>query len=1012
MRKPLVLVFAIAVCVYAVGVVLYSQGGTDIGVLCAFGVEVEKVDESQVLVGGTWHGEMPHDGDRLHSIAGRPISSWSDYLQTLASLKNSSVFPRLSLDDGGTAIGRAAREPCVVERGGDEYVRIEFSRAGDAGDAPRRYAWCRLTPPSSSLLAHSLVFFLLKMTLFLIVTVALWKRPQDRALSRFFVLCAVTICAYMGGYHWLRIGTAPPLVLVFMICAVLLPVVCLHFYLTFPRPKRFVDTHPRITLLGLYGPSTLVLAVMLTTYLAVYRATHFGDDHDLVRRLHRVLINVVYVALALAPLLFLGCVVSLGHSFVTTEPGSRERNQVKWILTGAIAATIPIAYALYLAVTETERFGLGGAATPMFAVSLCFTLAYGIAISRYGLMDVDKVLNWGIISIGVSVAAGFVYSLLVFLGTLLIGSQFEPHSPFRQAAWVSITALLLLLVLDLIRWQIRKATDRRLHRERYHLEKTLRRMSEAVQQLVDQPTLCRRLLQALEELLSFQSGAIFVRTGDSPQFRLATHVGVLPSAELPSSAPLVEAFQQSPLVRVRRGPEPQPELAQRQLQSLHGEIALPLRHEGALLAVLLVGPRAQGDYDVEELHLLTTFAQLAALALHGAQGHQTIDGLNQELRTKVEKISEQQRRIVMLQNQLLRQSLPGGPTLTDDPMSEPAAAAASPSQPPVASDIVGSSPIVQQLLHTARKVAASPSAVLIRGESGTGKELLARTLHDNSPRAKGPFVKVHCAALSSNLLESELFGHVKGAFTGAHKDKIGRFELAHGGTLFLDEIGDISLEVQTKLLRVLQEMTFERVGSSEPIQVDVRLVAATHQDLEKLMRQGRFREDLFYRMNVITIRTPPLRERREDIYELALHFLRIYRERSGKRITEIDEETLETLKAYDWPGNIRELENVIERAVVLADGAALTMQELPEELVRAVERRESRVPRNGTDGAEHLVAPEPEWSAQWEERERERLTQALQAAQGNKTRAAKTLGMPRSTFVSKLEKHGLLTVRR
>ena len=195
-----------------------------------------------------------------------------------------------------------------------------------------------------------------------------------------------------------------------------------------------------------------------------------------------------------------------------------------------------------------------------------------------------------------------------------------------------------------------------------------------------------------------------------------------------------------------------------------------------------------------------------------------------------------------------------------------------------------------------------------------------------------PFVKVHCAALSQNLLESELFGHVKGAFTGADRDRVGRFEQANGGTLFLDEIGDINLEVQTKLLRVLQEMAFERVGSSQPINVDVRIVAATHQDLEALIQAGRFREDLFYRLNVIPLETPALRNRREDIFELAVFFLNRHAERAGKSLTHIEPEAVELLMAYDWPGNIRELENVIERAVILADGPALSVDDLPQEV--------------------------------------------------------------------------------
>ena len=240
--------------------------------------------------------------------------------------------------------------------------------------------------------------------------------------------------------------------------------------------------------------------------------------------------------------------------------------------------------------------------------------------------------------------------------------------------------------------------------------------------------------------------------------------------------------------------------------------------------------------------------------------------------------------------------------------------------------IKGSSPAIRAMIAMARKVAASPSAVLIRGESGTGKELLAAAIHAASPRAARPFVKVHCAALSQNLLESELFGHVKGAFTGADRDRVGRFEQANGGTLFLDEIGDINLEVQTKLLRVLQEMSFERVGSSIPTRVDVRIVAATHQDLEALIETGRFREDLYYRLNVIPMQTPPLRQRREDIFELALFFVSQHAERTGKILTHIEPEAVEILMAYNWPGNCRELENVIERAVILADGPALTIE--------------------------------------------------------------------------------------
>jgi transcriptional regulator with GAF, ATPase, and Fis domain len=322
---------------------------------------------------------------------------------------------------------------------------------------------------------------------------------------------------------------------------------------------------------------------------------------------------------------------------------------------------------------------------------------------------------------------------------------------------------------------------------------------------------------------------------------------------------------------------------------------------------------------------------------------------------------------------------------------------------------------VRQLLYLVRKVAPTPSAVLLRGESGTGKGLLARAIHDNSPRAAKAFVKVHCSDLAPSLLESELFGHVKGAFTNAIRDKEGRFEAAHGGTVFLDEIGDVAPEVQIKLLRVLQEMTFERVGSNQPVQVDVRVVAATHQDLETLIRQGRFREDLYYRLNVLPLAVPPLRERAEDVPELALHFLRVYGQRAGKPGLQIDDDALILLKSYAWPGNVRQLENAIEHAVAFVDGPMVTIQDLPSDVATSVEGMDAAVekvsrPVGGFAVAYEGRSPTSPFQVEQierERRERELLVRTLAAAAGNKAEAARALGMARSTLLSRLKRLGL-----
>lgn len=308
-------------------------------------------------------------------------------------------------------------------------------------------------------------------------------------------------------------------------------------------------------------------------------------------------------------------------------------------------------------------------------------------------------------------------------------------------------------------------------------------------------------------------------------------------------------------------------------------------------------------------------------------------------------------------------------------------------------NIIGNTPAMQEVYDVVRQVAPTRANVLIEGESGTGKELVARALHNLSARKNGPLVTVHCAALSANLLESELFGHEKGAFTGANERRIGRFEFANNGTLFLDEIGEIDPTIQVKLLRVLQERSFERVGSNKTIQVDVRLVAATNKDLEKLVAEGKFREDLFFRLNVVKITMPPLRERAEDIPLLAHTFLKEFAKENGKSVDEITPEAMQALQGYGWKGNVRELRAAIEHAVVLARGDKVTLRDLPPAI-----RQDHASPgvRSGAAVRSGLTM---------QELEKQAIIQTLRECEGSRTDAAVKLGISRRTLHRKLKEY-------
>ncbi len=390
-------------------------------------------------------------------------------------------------------------------------------------------------------------------------------------------------------------------------------------------------------------------------------------------------------------------------------------------------------------------------------------------------------------------------------------------------------------------------------------------------------------------------------------------------------------------------------------------ICAPLRTKDRIIGVLEAINKRQGVFTTEDVRLLEAFANQLALALENAR-------LIQELRAARERLSEE--------NRYLREAM--GQTVQFE-------------------TLVGESATMQEVYRLVERVLNTTATVLLTGESGTGKDLIARIVHFQGPRAKGPFIHVNCAAIPETLLEAELFGYERGAFTGATQRKPGRFELAAGGTLFLDEIAEMSPMLQAKLLRVLQDQRFERVGGTETLVTDARIIGATNQDLERLLAEGKFRQDLFYRINVFPILVPPLRERREDIMPLAMYFLKRYSQELRKEIEGMSKEATDLLERYSWPGNVRELENVIERAVILCQGTVVTAQELPrawrEPLRMPVLRSDAfRLPPGGID--------------LWE-LEKALICQALEQTHQNKSHAAKLLGLSRTQLRTRLRHYGL-----
>ena len=1015
LRKALLYVTTPLVIIYCLSVLYYVQSSWDLGLRGLFansasihdqpGTVIGRADDAEVVA-----GHAPQSGDILYRIGGREVPT-AVHLQP----QTMEVAPSV-LTDGVPAfasVDRLAGAPADVvlaDVEGRRWARVDFY---DAKAGKPESSWLLMKPSSSADVWLSLGWFILELGIFAIGATVVWKRPADVSAVLFFLLCTVNAVTFMGAFHWSSLIGSKWLAYPFVFCAMLLAPMTLHFFAMFPRPLGVIRNNPRLSTVVIY---LAPIVWMLFLFYQIYRIDRLyfdaGAAADLAKRLD-ALAGTIYGYLAASVGMYLVGFGVLIYRFLRGRT-AQERQQVQGLLGAVMLTTGPVGYLLWTALHDRAEFAFGPLPKLMvYIVSLIFTAAYGLSITRYKLMRVGRVVNRGILYVGISSVATVLFIAMVGLATALVG-QF--YFQWQNAVSAGLTAMVIVVCFGWIRDRFQKSLDRSFYREKYRLDKAVRQLGAAVERLVEPAQLARQLLQGARDTIGADRGIVYLRNDEDDDFTAADQIG-WPSApqKLAADHPLLaELAIAGTLKRTIGG------AGARALATFGAELGFLLESEGTLIGAAFFGARDDGDpYTPEDQNFVNTLARTTTLALSTAHGHRTILSLKEELQGKVEKISEQQRRIMFLQGELLNRG--DGPDARDDDKS---GAGEKREAATWRSEILGSSVAVRELLDKTAKVALSPASVLIRGESGTGKELLARAVHKGSPRAEKPFVTVHCAALSSSLLESELFGHVKGAFTGADRDKVGRFELADGGTLFLDEIGDISLETQTKLLRVLQQRSFERVGGTQTQTVDVRLIAATHQNLEELIRQGRFREDLFYRLNVISLHCPALRERPEDIFELSLHFLRSYAKQSGKTPVRIDEAALEVLTSYDWPGNIRQLENAMERAVVLAETDAIRVDDLPPEIVAAVRGTPLVVGKSRTSPrrdplptttrlvraalAETAVAVAPAaLSDELDLLERERLSEALVRSGGNKAEAARALGIPRSTLFSKLRKYGL-----
>ncbi|MDA0831665.1 MAG: sigma 54-interacting transcriptional regulator [Planctomycetota bacterium] len=1020
--RRVIITFAISMVIYCLTVIGFVTTSPDIGVRCLLigragpdslrpGIEIQSLPSLNCLT-----NEPPANGSILLRVGEQPMRTYRDFPAALEWLR--SAVPSGQPLYAGTnpyLTGEPIPRPVIAVEGIGTFVEIEYLAEGDP-DVRRTYLQINSLPWST--LAQTMIWFALQLALTSLAGLAYWHRPFDNASRMFFLMTLVTMGAFVGGFHWWVIASNFWLNFPFVACAALVPVLLLNFFLIYPRSDSSMPRWLSATTRLIYVPAAVAIIFFVMTLWELQSESSAVTAVASTQRMTQSIVQLqhgINAYLCLSATYFVWTVFQLIRSYVSSR-NPLEQRQLWWMLCAGIFAAIPVGYTLYLALYDRSSFALGYASVPMFLASLSFMVAYLVGMIRYKLLLIDQFVDKGMWFYVVSSIVAVLFGMIMAGGGLVSRTLNTSPQP-KQVLAVFLTTVMVTVILLWIRDRVQRIIDRRFFREKYQLDQLLVRVNRTVGDFVDQQTLSQRLILSCRDVLRVTWAAFYLRDRTGAVFQLVNvSDGRQIELQIAARPELTALLKEETTWQREQGRWREDSPIQNLLHVLKADLIQTLTVEGDVLGLVALGPRIdQSTFSAEDVTFLQALSHVTTVALQAARIHQNLNALNEELQTKTEQLTSQQRQITVLQTELAQQQ---------------SIEAAVSSEVFHRGAIKGNSPALRKILEMAKKAALSDATILIRGESGCGKELLALAIHENSPRAKGPLVPVHCAALSPTLLESELFGHVKGAFTGANQDRIGRFEMARGGTLFLDEIGDITPETQIKLLRVLQQRCFEPVGSSRTVDVDVRLIAATHRSLEQLMTTGQFREDLFYRLNVVALELPPLRDRPDDIFELIWHFLKRACHRTGKPLLHISPDVVKVLENYPWPGNIRELENVIERAVVLSEGNSLTMRELPEVVLVGAKYRDeramnsdgsvgtsvkkpARVQRGTTSNSSAATLPSvttdtsPRDVITNSANEREILQEALQSANGNLAQAARALGVPRSTFYSRLKKYGI-----